>query len=141
MCLGVRLQVSLDEHDPMQRVRELLVEQVGLVQAGLDRAFNRGGLELLLREAAVIPLAALLALWATPGIRACVGHRESRSGAPLGDQRHTARLGQAVWWPTCPASTRAVNGLDGVSRGRKASSMLLLRITSGVSVTAAVPWV
>jgi hypothetical protein len=70
---GVRLQVGLDADDDMERVRELLVEPGGLVEAGLDRAFDGGGWEIPIRAGAVIQRAAVRATWATPGIRAFVG--------------------------------------------------------------------
>jgi hypothetical protein len=70
---GVRMQVGLDDDDDMQRVRERFVEQWGLVEAGLDGAFDGGGFERHSRDVAVIQLAAIRATWATPGRRACVG--------------------------------------------------------------------
>lgn len=71
---GVRLQGGLDDDDDRQRVRALLVEPWGLVEAGREGAFDGGGFELLLRAVAVLQLTAIRATWATPGIHACVGH-------------------------------------------------------------------
>jgi hypothetical protein len=72
---SVRLPVSLDDDDDIQRVRALFVEPWGLVEAGLEGAFDGGGFAIPSREIAVIQLAAILATWATPGLRAFVGHR------------------------------------------------------------------
>ena len=74
MCRGLCLQGGFDEDDHIQRVWELLVEERGLIEAGLDRAVNGGGLERPLWDAAGIQLAAVRAMWATPSIRAFVGY-------------------------------------------------------------------
>jgi hypothetical protein len=57
----------------MQRWWDLFVEPWGLREPGLDRALNGCGVAIRCREAAVIQLAAVLARWATPGLRAFVG--------------------------------------------------------------------
>jgi hypothetical protein len=101
---GVCMQVGLADADDIQRVRERLVEPWGLVEAGLDGACDGGGVEIHSRDVAVIQLAAILATWATPSIRAFVGHRYSRVSASRGDARHTARWGhvQGVGVATVP---------------------------------------
>jgi hypothetical protein len=68
------MPVGLDDDDDMQRVRERFGEQWGLVEAGLNGAFDGGGVEIHIRDVAVIQLSAILAMWATPGIRAFVWH-------------------------------------------------------------------
>jgi|SRR5882724_1140369 len=67
MCLGWRVQIRLDDDDNVQRWCELFVQQLGLVDAGLEVILNGRGFERLLRNAAVIQLTARRAMWANTG--------------------------------------------------------------------------
>jgi hypothetical protein len=95
MGLGVRVPVRLDADDTVQRWGERLVPQWGLVDAGLEVILNGRGGKRLLRNGAVIQLAALLARWASPSLRAVIGQVPGRVGAQLSDAGHLARWGCA----------------------------------------------
>ena len=73
MGLGLRTQVGFDDDDDIQRLRELLVQQLRLVQTGLYRPFHSGLFEVLLWHVGVIHLPAILATWPPPAIGAGVG--------------------------------------------------------------------
>ena len=86
MGAGLGAQVGLGDDDDIQRLRELLVEQLRLVQTGLDVPLHRGLFEVLPREVVVIHLAAILAMGAPPGIGAGVGEVQRRIAPQLGNQ-------------------------------------------------------
>ena len=44
MCLGLRVQIRLDDDDHVQRLCELFVQQLGLVDAGLEVSLQRSWL-------------------------------------------------------------------------------------------------
>ena len=75
---GWRVPSRLDEDDHVPRWCERLVPQWGLVDAGLEVMLHGRGVERRLRHAAVIQLTAILARWASPSIRAFVGHGPRR---------------------------------------------------------------
>jgi len=62
MCPSLGVQVGLDDDDDVQRLRELFVPQLRLVQAGLDVSCDSGLFEILLWPIVVIELAAKLAM-------------------------------------------------------------------------------
>ena len=74
--LGV--QVGLDDDDDIQRLRELLVEQLCLVDTGLDRPFHSSVYEGLLWQVRVSYLAAILAPGPPSGIGAGVGEVQGK---------------------------------------------------------------
>src|SRR3989442_2976933 len=91
MGAGLRVQVCLRNDDDIQRLREFLVEQLRLVQAGLDVPLHEGLFEIWLRDVVVMHLVAILAPWAPPSIRSCVGEVQRRIAPQLGNQVQMAR--------------------------------------------------
>ena len=106
LCLSVRF----DDEDDMQRVHELLVEQLYLVQSSLDVLLHSGLFEVLHREVVVIHLVAIRAMWTTTSIQASVGQVQRRVGAQFGDEVPIALSGhvQGVVVAEWPSSTREV---------------------------------
>ena len=86
MGAGLGAQVRLHDDDDIQRVRELLMEQLCLVEAGLDVPLDRGLFEVWHRDVVVIDLVAILAMGAPPGIGAGVGEVQRRITPELGNQ-------------------------------------------------------
>ena len=74
----------------MQRLCELLVEQLHLVHMGLEVPLHRGLFEVLRRQGVVSHLAAILAPGPPPGIGPGVGEVQCRIGPQLGKQVQVA---------------------------------------------------
>jgi hypothetical protein len=73
MGAGLGAPIGLhDDHD-IERLYDLFVEQVCLVNAGLDGPLHGGFFEILPWQIPIIDLAAILAPRAAPGIGARVG--------------------------------------------------------------------
>jgi hypothetical protein len=86
MGTGLGTQVGLRDDDPIQRVLELLVEQVHLVATCLDMPLHCPRCEILCREVVVIDLVAVLATRTASGIVAGVGERQRRVTSQLGNK-------------------------------------------------------
>jgi hypothetical protein len=86
--MGSRLgaQVRLHDDDDVQRLRELLMEQLHLVEAGLHVSLDSGGFEGRQREGMVRDLGTILALGTPSGVGAGVGEVERRITSELGNQ-------------------------------------------------------
>src|SRR2546422_9188117 len=69
-----------------QQLLELPVEQLRLVETGLDGPLHRGFLQVLRRQVVVIHLAAILAMGAPPSIGASVGAVQCPVVPRLGNQ-------------------------------------------------------
>jgi hypothetical protein len=85
MGAGLSVQVRLRDDDDIQRLCELLVEQLRLIEAGLDVALHGRLFELFYREVIVIHLVAVLTRRAPPGIGASVGEVQRRIAPQLGN--------------------------------------------------------
>ena len=90
MGASLGAQVGLGEDDDMQRVCELLLEQLPLVQAGLDGPLHGGLFEVWHWEVVVIHLVAILATGTSPGIEAGVGEGQRRIAPQLGNEVQAA---------------------------------------------------
>src|SRR2546426_10167398 len=86
MGLGLRAQVGLDDDDDIQWVHELLVEQLRLVQTGLDVPFHGGLFEVLRWHVGIVHLAAILTPGPSPGIGAGVGEVQGGIAPQLGNE-------------------------------------------------------
>ncbi len=86
MGAGVGAQVGLGDDDDIQRLCELFVEQLRLVETGLDVPLHRGLFEVLHGEVVVIHLVAILAMGTSPGIGSRVGEVQRRIVPQLGNQ-------------------------------------------------------
>jgi len=137
---GMRVSGPLHDEDDMPGVRALLVQPLGLVDAGLEGAFHGRGFARRLWQAAVIQLAASRAMWATTSRQARVGPVQGRVSAQVGGAGPGRAMGTALWVPTCPSSTREVNEIFATRRCRKAVIRLLIRPNFGVHGTSAVWW-
>ena len=87
-CLGV--QVRLGDDDDIQRLRELLMEQLRLGQASLYVPFHRRLFEVWHRDVVVIDLVAILAMGASPSIGAGGGEVQRRIAPQLGNEVQVA---------------------------------------------------
>src|SRR5712691_2943027 len=85
MGAGLSVQVGLGDDDDIQRLRELLVEQLHLVQAGLEVPLHGGLFEVLHREVVVIYLVAILATGTSSGIGTGAGEVQGRIVPQLGN--------------------------------------------------------
>ena len=119
MGTGQRAQVGLGDDFDIQRVLELLVEQVCLMYTCLDVPLPRF-FEVLHREVVVIDLVAILALGTTANIGTSVGEVERRIAPQLGGNEMQARIPSAIsrasWLPKCPSSTRYVTESTAIIR-------------------------
>ncbi len=86
MSAGLGAQVGLSDDDHIQRLLEFLVEQLRLVDTGLDVPLYRGLFEVVPREVVVIDLGAILAVGTPPGIGAGVGDVQRGIVPQLGNQ-------------------------------------------------------
>ena len=93
MGAGVGAQVGLGDDDDMQRLRELLMEQVHLVDTGLHMPLHRRLFEVLHGEVGVIHLVAILAMRTSPSIGARVGEVQRGIVPQLGNQMELALPG------------------------------------------------
>lgn len=82
---GARLQVGFDNDDDVQRLAKLLMKQLGLIQAGLDVAFESGCLPVLVGNTAIVEFVPLCAMWPVTAVRACVRHVQSRVATQFGN--------------------------------------------------------
>ena len=108
MGTGLGAQVGLGKDDDIQRLCEPFVEQLRLVQAGLD-VLHRSLFEVLPWYVVVIHLAAIFAMGPPPGIGADV--REVQSGIASCSLEIRCRflcsaICRAWWLPKCPSSTK-----------------------------------
>jgi hypothetical protein len=92
MGVGLCAQVGLDDDDDMQRLRELLVQQVRLVYARLDLSFYGCLLEVLRWHVGIIHLATVLATRPPSGIGAGVGEVQCGIAPQFGNQVQVALL-------------------------------------------------
>ena len=135
MGAGLGAQVRLRDDDDIQRVRELLMEQLRLVQAGLDVPLHRGLFEVWHRDVVVIDLVAILAMGAPPGIGAGVGEVQRRITPELGNQvqvvlpRHLR--GRCGCQSARPAPSRST-GPPRRSGAARRRAMPVMRNNSGV---------
>src|SRR5688500_5912452 len=92
---GVRLsaQVGLGNDDDIERLLELLVKQLRLVETGLDVPLYRGLFEVVPREVVVIDLVAILAMGPSPGIGSGVREVQGRIALQLGNEVQVALPG------------------------------------------------
>ena len=90
MGAGVGAQVGLGEDDDMQRLHELLMEHLHLVQAGLDVPLHGGLFEVWHWEVVVIHLVTILAPGTSPGIGAGGGEGQRHIAPQLGNEVQAA---------------------------------------------------
>jgi hypothetical protein len=90
MGTGLGAQVGLGDADDIQGLRELLVEPLHLVQAGLAVPLHSRLFEVLHREAVVIHLGAILATGTSPRIGTSRGEVQRRIAAQLGNKMQAA---------------------------------------------------
>src|SRR5215468_5573320 len=90
MGMGVGAQVGLGKDDDIQRPRALLVEQLRLVDTGLDRPRHRGLLKVLPWEVGVIHFVAILAMGTSASIGPGIGEVQGRIAPQLGNEVHAA---------------------------------------------------
>ena len=90
MGAGLGAQVRLGDDDDMQRLCELLVEQVCLRQTGLHVPLHGGLFEVWLWEVVIIHLTAIRAPGAPPGIGTGGGEGQRRITPELGNQVQVA---------------------------------------------------
>jgi hypothetical protein len=90
MGTGLGAQVGLGDDDDMQGVRELLMEQLHLVQAGLDVPLHGRLFEVLRWEVVVSHLVAILAPGPSPSIGTSRGEGQSGIAPQLGNEVQAA---------------------------------------------------
>src|SRR5215211_5394600 len=90
MSAGLGAQVGLREEDDIQRLRELLVEHLHLVQAGLYVPLHGGLFEVLHREVVIMHLVAILATGTASAIEASVGEVQRRIAPQLRNEMQAA---------------------------------------------------
>src|SRR5262245_2623442 len=90
MGSGVGAQVGLGDDDDIQRLWELFMEQLCLVDIGLDVPLHRGLFEVLCGEVVVIDLGAILAMGTSPRIGTGRGEVQGRIAPQLGNEVHAA---------------------------------------------------
>src|SRR5437870_4434497 len=107
MGAGLGAPVRLHEDDDMQRLRELLMEQLHLVETGRHVALDRGCFEGGQWEVIGIDHVAIRAMGAPPGVGA-----SRRAGQPASYRSLDIRcrwccraICRALWLPKCPSST------------------------------------
>ncbi len=90
MGTGLGVQVRLRNDDDIQRLRAFLVEQLRLVEAGLDVPVHGGVFEIRLWYVVVVNLAAILATGTSPSIGAGVGEVQGCITPQLGNEVQVA---------------------------------------------------
>ena len=86
MGTGLGAQVRLREDDDIQRLRELLMKQLHLIDTGLHVPLDSGLLEVQPGEVIVIDFVAILAMGTLPGVGAGVGEIQRRIIPELANQ-------------------------------------------------------
>lgn len=112
MGASLGTQVGLRDDDDIQRVRELLMEQLYLIETGLQMPLDRRLLQVLHGEVVVSDLGAILATGTSSGIGAGVGKVQRRIAAQLGNQMQAALAGhpQGVLVPKMPIQHQGGHG-------------------------------
>ena len=83
---GLGGEVCFDNDDDVEGNREILVEELSLVDAGLEAVFNAGTLQVLFVDVVIIQALSVFAMRATSRIGTL--KRQAQGGIPaqLGDQ-------------------------------------------------------
>jgi hypothetical protein len=98
MSVSLGAPIGLDEDDDIQRLRELFMEQLRLVEPGLDLALYGGRDKVLHWEVVIRYFAAILATGAPPGIRAGVGKVQGGIAPQLGNEMQVALARHLQSW-------------------------------------------
>src|SRR5262252_1994060 len=93
MGAGLGAQIRLDDDNDIQRLCELFMEQLRLIDTGLHGPLDRGLFEVWAWEVVVIDLGAILAPRPAARIRASVGEIEGGIAPEFGKQMQVMLLG------------------------------------------------